>query len=855
MTENKSHLRLLLPYLVTAALFALGGYALYQLLRDVQLRDVMVMVRSTPATSLGLALLCTFGGYVALIGYDWSALRYIGHRLPFSVTAAGSFLGFGIGNTVGAGPVTGGAVRYRIYSALGLSPVDIAGISIFSAVSFGIGSTLVGLLALAWHPDALGGLLSWSPGTIRWTALAEAAAVLSMIVLLATRKGTLILRGVTLSAPTPGLIAGQFVFVAVETLMAATTLYLLLPSDGVGFASFLAVYAAAVLAGVISHVPGGVGVFETVIIAALPGNVAVSQIAAGLLLFRLVYYLLPFALALALMALGEARFLGKRFGPTLAPMQKAISALMPLAMSAMVFASGAVMMLASLLPATSAWTEELEILVPLGFVEGGALLSSALGACLLVVAHGLLRRVEGAWWLAMGALLAGAVVSLVHGIDYQRAMILGLAALILLPARQEFYRATRLTRNVLGLRWILMMACLVGALAGVFFFAHKAVPYETSLWWQFASDHAAPRSMRAGLVGLLVLALLLLRYALRPGHLAEVLPDAATLDRAQAIIASQPRPEATVALTGDKALLFSPSGQSFLMYRTQGRSWIALHDPIGRPDELQALAWDFHDAAYAANARPVFYSVSAASATTWIDMGMVAHKFGEEAVVDLRAFTLEGPERKKLRAAFARAGRDGLTFSLLPLPHDPALLAELKEISDAWLKSKIGEEKGFSVGSFDPDYLNRTPIAVVRHEGRIAAFANLWLTEVKARASIDLMRHRDDIPNGVMDLLFTSLLLHFKKEGHAEFSLGNAPLSGLDARRGVRMSTHVGAFVYRHGGQFYNFEGLRSFKQKFGPKWEPIYVAVPPRANLMAVARDLVAAIRRTPTVKGRRAG
>ncbi|NIY79921.1 bifunctional lysylphosphatidylglycerol flippase/synthetase MprF [Celeribacter sp. HF31] len=843
MSEMKSRIRLLTPYLITAALFAAGSYALYHLLRDVQLHDVMAMVRATPLTTLWLALLCTFIGYVALIGYDWSALRYIGHRLPFHVTALGSFLGYGIGNTVGAGPITGGAVRYRIYSALGLSPLDIAGISFFGSVSFGLGSTVIGLLALAWHPDALGSMILWAPSLVRWSALSVVGVVITSLAIVTLQKKTVTVRGVTLAAPSLGLASGQFVFVTLETIMAASTLYLLLPSDNVSFASFLAIYAIAVMAGVLSHVPGGVGVFETIIIAALPADVPVTEIAAGLLLFRLIYYLVPFALALILMALGEARLLRQRLGPTLAPTQKAISALMPLAMSAMVFASGVLMMLRSLLPTASEWTEELEVLLPLGFVEGGALLSSALGACLLVIAHGLLQRVEGAWWLAMGALLAGAGVSVAHGLDYDRAVILLAAALVLLPARHEFYRATRLTHNILSLRWVLLIGCLSGALAGVFFFAHKAVPYETSLWWQFASDHAAPRSMRAGLVGLVVMVLLLMRYALRPSRLGDLLPDPETLDHVETIVHSQDRPEACVALTGDKAFLFSDTGNSFLMYRIQGRSWIALHDPIGKPEEFQALVWDFHDAAYAANARPVFYAVSAASATIWIDMGMVAHKFGEEAVVDLNEFSLEGASRKRLRTAYNRALRDGLGFEVLSAPHGDNLLSELKDISDGWLKAKVGEEKGFSVGSFDTRYLNRTPIAVVRHEGKIVAFANLWVTDRKHRASLDLMRHRDSIPNGTMDFLFTSLLLHFKDDGHAEFSLGNAPLSGLEARRGVRMSTHLGAFVYRHGGQFYNFEGLRGFKQKFSPRWEPVYIVVPPRANIMAVAHDLIGVI------------
>ena len=836
-----ARLRPLLPWLLTAVLFAAGAAALHHLLAGVRLTEIMAMVKGTPAGKIALALALTMAGYATLIGYDWSALRYIGKRLPFPVIATGSFLGYGIGNTVGAGPVTGGAVRYRIYSAMGLTAGDIAAISIYSSVAFGLGATITGLLALVWHPHALGALLSWPPEVIRWGALALSLAALGTVGTLSLRRVELTVRGVTIAAPEPRLLAGQFLFTAAETLISAAVLYLLLPSDGVGFAPFLAIFAAAVMAGVVSHVPGGVGVFETVILATIPAGVQPGEAAAGLLLYRLIYYIFPFTLALILMAASEAQVVRDRLSSVMTPVVRATGALMPLAMAAMVFVSGAMMMTAAILPPTDAWAEKLERLLPLGFVESGALFSSIIGAALLVIAHGLLRRVEGAWWLGMTALLAGVAASLANGLDYDRAALLFGAALVLFSARREFYRPTRLTRNVLGLRWSLMMICLAGALIGVLHFAHRATAFESDLWWQFASDKAAPRALRASLSGTAMIALLLLVFALRPGRSLAAMPGPAELDQAARIVAAQPRPDAMLALTGDKALLFSDSGDSFLMYRTQGRSMVALHGPVGRPEEARDLAWSFHDAALAANCRPVFYAVSASS--LWIDMGLVLHKLGEEAIVDLAGFSLDGPSRKRLRTTYNRAQRDGLSFEVLTPPHAPALLAELREISEAWLASKAGAEKGFSVGAFDPDYLDRTPLALIRHDGRITAFANLWVTEAKSRAALDLMRHRADAPSGMMEFLFTSLLLHFKAEGFAEFSLGNAPLSGLEARRGARLSTHLGAFVYRHGGQFYNFEGLRGFKQKFDPRWDPVYVAVPPRSNLALVAADLVTLI------------
>ena len=150
------------PYILTAGLFALGAFALYHLLKPVSFREVMDQVRGTPWHIIALALLAMFTGYAALIGYDWSALRYIGKKLPFPVVATGGFLGYALGNTLGAGPVTGGAVRYRIYSSLGLTAYDIAAIAVFGSLSFGLGATIVGFGALAYHPFALQSLTSVS---------------------------------------------------------------------------------------------------------------------------------------------------------------------------------------------------------------------------------------------------------------------------------------------------------------------------------------------------------------------------------------------------------------------------------------------------------------------------------------------------------------------------------------------------------------------------------------------------------------------------------------------------------------------------------------------------------------------
>jgi len=157
----------------------------------------------------------------------------------------------------------------------------------------------------------------------------------------------------------------------------------------------------------------------------------------------------------------------------------------------------------------------------------------------------------------------------------------------------------------------------------------------------------------------------------------------------------------------------------------------------------------------------------------------------------------------------------------------PPLIVELKEISDTWLAQKQTREKGFSLGFFTPAYLQRGPVALVRQDSKIVAFANLWLGADHEELSPDLMRYRPEAPDDVMEYLFIQLMLWGKQQGVRWFSLGIAPLSGLEDRALAPLWNRLGAFMFRHGEHFYNFQGVRTYKEKFDPEWEPRYLVSP----------------------------
>jgi phosphatidylglycerol lysyltransferase len=172
-----------------------------------------------------------------------------------------------------------------------------------------------------------------------------------------------------------------------------------------------------------------------------------------------------------------------------------------------------------------------------------------------------------------------------------------------------------------------------------------------------------------------------------------------------------------------------------------------------------------------------------------------------------------------------------------------AHLDELRSISDAWLTAKSTREKGFSLGFFQPDYIRRCPVAVVIRNHQIEAFANLWTGAQLEQLSLDLMRYLPEAPEGVMEFLFVCLMLWGKEQGFRWFNLGMAPLSGLENRALAPLWNRLGAFVFRHGEHFYNFQGLRQYKDKFDPKWQPKYLASPGGLALPQIFANLATLI------------
>jgi phosphatidylglycerol lysyltransferase len=479
--------------------------------------------------------------------------------------------------------------------------------------------------------------------------------------------------------------------------------------------------------------------------------------------------------------------------------------------------------------------ERLAGVVPL--VELSHFVASLVGSALLLLAFGLYRRLDSAWWLALGATVAGIVASLLKGLDWEEALLLAALAATLLVSRRRFYRRGSLLAEPFTFGWIAAIATVLATSVWLGLFAYRHVEYSHDLWWQVALDGDAPRFLRAtaGAVGL---ALVFALARLAVGAARRSPPDSeATVEEIAPLVAACPDSMAHLALLGDKRFLLARDRDAFLMYAVERRSW------IGPPDARRELAWRFRELVDRHDAWTVFYQVRADDLPLYLDLGLALIKLGEEARVPLADFGLDGAHRKGFRNVLHRLEREGVAFEWLPAGSFAAALPELAALSDAWLTGKATREKGFSIGFFDPAYLSRCPLAVLRQGGRIVAFANVWSAAASEEMSVDLMRHLPDAPSGVMDFLFLRLMLHARERGIRWFNLGMAPLAGLEARRLAPLWHRLGTFAFLHGEHFYNFQGLRQYKAKFDPVWSPRYLASPGGLTLPAVLTHVAACI------------
>ncbi len=825
--------------LIPLIAFLAALWFLEQEFRNLSMAQVVESLRTIPTLAIVAALLLTALNYVVLIGYDWLGIRCIDHPISRKQIVTASLFSYAFSNSLGA--LFGGTpIRWRMYSAWGLTAPEIVRLIYFIGSAFWTGLFLLAGLVFIFSPFDI-------PQRLHFPLASSEPLGYILLILVSIywsicffRRKEIEFFGVNFQPPPFRIAIVQALIAAFDFGLTAATLYVLLPADiSIGYFQFTAIFLLALFVALVSHVPGGLGVLEVVLLVMLPQTS--ESIVASLLIFRIVYYLLPLLIAMICLAAVTVYKHHHRVTGLVAATASLTTIIAPRFITGGVYLAGIVLLVSGSLPAAQGRMEIVRDLLPLTVIELSHFLASFVGALLIVLGRGLQQRIDAAWRISCGLLAFGAIFSLAKGFDYEEAIVMLLLLVILLPCREHFYRRGGLLAARADVGWIVTIGMSIGLLVWLIFFAYRNVQYSDEMWWQFAYEGDAPRSLRA-LVGVSVVLCVVGVARIIRAH--PVPPELGTPDQIAAaakIVAQSPRTQANLALLGDKRFIFSQDKQAFVMFGCEGRSWVSMGDPVGNIASADDAAWRFREACDEAGVKPAFYQVDESRLGRYIEMGLSILKLGEEAKVTLPGFSLEGSARKNLRRTMKRADEMGLSFKVVPAaehsptdkqgnwidPSTPEFFQTLQRISDAWMNEKSTGEKGFSLGNFNIDYLRRYDIGLVMLKDEPIGFTNIWRGADRQELSVDLMRYLPDAPYGVMEYLFTKLMMWGSEEGYQTFSLGMAPLAGVDSHRLGPLWNRVSSLVYRHGEHFYNFQGLRSYKAKFDPVWHPKYLAAP----------------------------
>lgn len=489
--------------------------------------------------------------------------------------------------------------------------------------------------------------------------------------------------------------------------------------------------------------------------------------------------------------------------------------------------------------------------VPHVAVQSSRYLLLAAGLTMIASSAGLLHGKRQAWMMSVAAVVVALVAHPLKRFDYVGIAANAVVLLVLLPSARKFPARSDPLRAQQGLVWLLFGELGVFAY-GVFglYFLDRHFAGDTTfldsiedalrLLFVLPSSTISPATRHGAwfIDSVRVSALCVLLIGLY--HLLHPVIHRATSLRGERALVEEilgTYAETSLAffhLLPDKSYFFCSEGTAFIGYRVVGHTAVALGEPIGEPSARRRVASEFAEFCDLNGWAFCFHQVTAAGAEELALLGMQSVKIGEEAIVDCRSFTLAGKPFKHLRNSINRLTQLGCKTEFVASPVSSDLLSELEEVSEMWLRERGHRERAFTLGSFSREYVLATPFAVVRSQsGRVEAFVNIIPSYGAPFGNFDMMRRRPDAPDGVMDLLMVFLIEHFREAGYAGLTLGMAPLANLEGSGVVPSALRV---LFARGGDFFNFAGLRTFKEKWHPRWEPRYLSYRSDVQLPSLA-------------------
>jgi phosphatidylglycerol lysyltransferase len=496
---------------------------------------------------------------------------------------------------------------------------------------------------------------------------------------------------------------------------------------------------------------------------------------------------------------------------------------------------------------------------PLEFLHLSRSVTLLIGFALIISSLNVFKRKKRAVQIVFLLSCAAVVFHLVKGLDYEEALLSLVLLIILLLTRKSFTVKSSIPDFRSGLLR-LGIAALVGlgyGVAGFWLLDPRQFGINftlvdsirrTLLFFSLVGDpQIVPHTFYArwfvdSLYLMATTAFLYAGFSLFRPVIYQYRTLSHERDLAGRIVAKHGRSSLDYfKLWPDKSYVISPSGNCCLAYGVEANFAVALADPVGPLEEIEGVVRQFMAICQDNDWGLALYQTLPDFLAIYLRRGLKKMKIGDDAIVDLSSFNLEGKDMKKFRHQVNRMEKSGIRMVRYEPPITDEVLAQVRAVSNEWLQVPGRRERGFTLGKFEREYVRSTPlVAAVGQKGEIQAFVNLIPSYCKGEATIDLMRHRTDAPNGIMDYLFAKLFLSLRENGFERFNLGMAPMAGFQEKEEASLEEKAVHYFFQHLNFHFSYSGLRQFKAKFASFWEPRYVVYRHARDLPKLAIALI---------------
>ncbi len=821
----------------------LGALALlHNQLKGLSYADIINALRAIPSWRIFLALCLALSYYLLLGGYDIVAFKYIDAKVPLKPKDIlfTCFVSNVLGSNTGYSMLFGGSVRYRLYSIHNVSMVDVTKVLLFSSATIWLGLLTVGGLVFTIAPVSLAGVTSFNFST-RWLGIFFLAILAAYILLSTLQSKPIKIFKWRVTFPNIKVVSAQIILATGDWLIASLTLYTLMPAGEIPYFILLKVFLVSQLLGIISQVPGGMGVFEASIALLLPHAMDNPGVIGGLLAYRAVFYFFPLSIALLMLGSYEAVRAVKKIDEKARIFGKTVSSVIVQVLSISTFFAGMITIFAASTPFNVAQLKSLISLIPVWFVDLSHFLLSTTAAGLLFISKSLQLRIKNAYNWACCLLAFTILLILIVG--EPPMVLIGFIILFvaLVSSKKYFYRDISILNTAFSTWWF-------SAIGGVFvlsvwigFFVNRQDIFS---WIRFdifldnllsASDSA--RFLRATLGIFVIFVIVAIEQIFRNFFKKPVVFDGKDIKR---IVYSSDHEYAFNALAADKKFVVDDDKDTFIMYAQSGNSWIALGDPVGKFGRKSELLWKFKEITDKASVKPAFIGIDHKYVQIYDDIGLDVFNIGQEAKVPLRTFDKDDNVKEYFAKITEKTEKEGYRYEVVRFEEFAKYKDIFAEINKEWEKNSNYIERSFIPGRYDESYMKDLDFSVLKKDGKICAFSVLFATKSHYEISTGVVRYLD-CTEDIFEYMIYKNILWAKENGFKWFSLGLAYFPSEDNDNDV-IKHFAKMFMFAEHFN-YNLTKLREFKNKFCPMWHTKYVAVHPDKYIIMFLKNFTALI------------